>query len=63
MDNSLGAIALSGFYTERSLPTLIRDLNCTGTETSIFTCPFNGLINYPCNRRDDAAIICQGKHI
>lgn len=58
-----GAIALSGVYTEWNRPTLINDLNCTGSETSIFKCPFNSLVDYSCHRYADAAVICQGEYL
>ena len=60
--NSSGAIALSGVYTEGSRPTVVRDLNCTGTEAFLFDCPFNAL-SYSCSRYDDAAVICHGWHL
>ena len=51
---------LSGFYGDRYIPTLINDLNCTGSELSFLNCPSNALVDYTCGRYDDAAVICQG---
>ena len=58
-----GAIALSGFYEEYDAPILIKDINCTGKESSILDCAHNLLIEYSCNAGADAAIICQGKSV
>ena len=39
----------------------IIDLNCTGNESSIFECPFNGLVgHYSCSNTRDANAYCQG---
>ena len=40
----------------------ITDLNCTGNETSIASCPHNGLTNnYACSISRDANVFCQCK--
>ena len=48
-------------YTENALPIHIYDLNCTGSEESLWECPHNGIEGYSCGRRrDDARLICYG---
>ena len=40
------------------------DLNCTGTEDSVWNCLYNGLIDYySCPHKHDASIICQSLYI
>ena len=37
----------------------INDLNCTGSESSLWDCPMNNLTDYSCYHYDDAAVVCQ----
>ena len=55
-----GSIAATGSYTEHLNPILINDLNCTGSEESVWECPYNGIEGYSCNHRQDASVMCQG---
>ena len=57
---STGAIPLTGWYTERLKAIHINDLNCTGSEESVWECPHNGIEGYSCNHYQDASVICQG---
>ena len=34
------------------------DVNCTGGESNIINCPYNGLTNYPCSLGRDANVFC-----
>ncbi|XP_019853225.1 PREDICTED: deleted in malignant brain tumors 1 protein [Amphimedon queenslandica] len=54
-----GASAIKNAYTEGTWYIHINDLNCTGTESSLWDCPMNGLSEYSCNHYDDAAVACQ----
>ena len=57
-----GAIPASGHYTEYQLPFGIFDLNCTGNESSIWNCPYNGTSDfYSCPSNHDASVVCQGR--
>ena len=56
----IGAVALTGHYTDWSLPHHIIDINCNGTETYLLNCSHNTRTD-SCSRRDEAAVICQGK--
>ena len=57
-----GAISLNGgFYSESRLPQHIDDVNCNGTEMSIFNCSYNTMTNYYCSNYYDAGVICQRK--
>ena len=59
--NNTGAIAGRGSYTEGIWPFHIVDLNCTGSEGTIWECPHNGLYGvYTCGHTNDASVICQG---
>ena len=56
-----GDIAASGYYTDYLWPFGIIDLNCTGNESSIWNCPYNGTSDfYLCPSSHDASVICQG---
>ena len=56
-----GAIAASGYYTDYHWPFGIIDLNCTGNESSIWNCTYNGTSDfYSCSSSHDASVICQG---
>ena len=58
-NKSLGAFAMTNAYTEGTWYVHIKDLNCTGNESSIFDCPMNGIPGYSCYHHDDASVICQ----
>ncbi|XP_019849591.1 PREDICTED: deleted in malignant brain tumors 1 protein-like [Amphimedon queenslandica] len=57
--SSYGATPFNEMIIERDWSIAIKDLNCTGNESSIWDCPMNGLSNYSCNHDDDAAVVCQ----
>ena len=52
---TLGSKAISN-YNEYALPFHIIDLNCTGDEQNIWSCPSNGLTQ--CRYKRDAAVSC-----
>ena len=56
----VGSIGAHGSYTESAWPIYINDLNCTGSEESVWECPHNGIEGYSCNHRQDASVMCQG---
>ena len=58
----IGALGPAVTHTSSSTPSHnIIDLNCTGQESSIIDCPFNGLIGqYSCSNTRDANVYCQG---
>ena len=57
----IGAITGRGIYTESSWPFHIVDLNCTGSEPTLFVCPHNNLIDlHNCISTHDASVRCQG---
>ena len=58
---TLGAAAVTNSYTERVWYVHINDLNCTGSEESLWDCPMNGIRGYSCNHNDDSAVMCQCK--
>jgi deleted-in-malignant-brain-tumors protein 1 len=53
-----GAIFGRGYYTEYVWPFGIIDLNCTGNETSVWNCPYNGTTTN-CYTSNDASVICR----
>ena len=54
-----GAIALGSRFSESVWPTHIYDLNCTGSERSVWDCPHNALSPSQCYYRNDASIACR----
>ena len=38
---------------------LLDNLACTGTESSLFTCPSNGIGIHNCAHSEDAGVVCQ----
>lgn len=55
-----GAIAIHGSYSESILPIFINDLNCTGSEETVWLCPHNAALSpETCNHEHDAAVVCQ----
>ena len=57
--HDIGASALTDSFTEGNWYIHIKDLNCTGNESSIWDCPMNELTDYSCYHYDDASVICQ----
>ena len=55
-----GASVLAWSYSEGNLPVHINDLNCTGNEKTLWECPYNGIVGYPCYHWGDAAMACTG---
>ena len=56
-----GAVAGERLFTEAIWPFHIIDLNCTGSERTIWECHSNGLLGiYNCPSGNDASIRCQG---
>ena len=56
----IGSISAQGSYREGAWPIHINDLNCTGSEESVWECPHNGIEGYSCNHYQDASVMCQG---
>ena len=60
---SIGSIPLFNGYHGSSLQeTLFSNVDCNGTEESIFDCRRNGGTD-GCQQYPDAAVICQGEEI
>ncbi|XP_011408605.2 PREDICTED: deleted in malignant brain tumors 1 protein-like [Amphimedon queenslandica] len=49
----------SGSITNNIWPHHITDVNCTGNENNLFSCPSNGLTGYNCPNSNFAIISCQ----
>ena len=58
----IGAISGNGYYSNYDLPVHILDINCTGNESNIWECPYNGTANFlNCPSSHDAEVICRSK--
>ena len=42
------------------MPIWMDEVNCTGSESFLSQCPFNGWNNDDCSHFEDAGVICQG---
>lgn len=57
-----GAIAMKNTFTENVFPFHINDINCTGSEDSLFKCPYNGIKQISCTSTgQDVSVVCQCK--
>ena len=57
-----GAIAVttgSFIFHETSLPHLLSDVSCQGSETNLLLCQYSTTAN--CGAKEDAAAVCQGR--
>ena len=59
----IGATALNRTFTEGVWPIHIRELNCTGSEDSIWDCPYDNRPRSNCGATNDAAIVCECKYM
>ena len=41
-------------------PLLLRDVSCSGSESTLLSCVYNTMPQYPCGRFEDAGVVCQG---
>ena len=49
----------SAYFGRGSGEILLDDLQCTGTEASLFQCPHNGLYSHNCVHSEDAGVTCE----
>lgn len=59
----IGAIAGTGLYSEVLKEFHIIDLNCTGSEESVFNCSHNAVLENTCSNHEDAYVQCKGASI
>ena len=57
----VGAIAVTtGQFSDANVPILLSSLHCSGSESSLFQCPYSADSQQMCGAAEDAAAICQG---
>lgn len=62
--SSLGAIAMTSFYFDYSLPHTMFQTNCSGDETRLLDCSYITQLNGSnCSASENAGVICQGIYI
>ena len=56
-----GAIAVSnGQFSEDSLPMVLGNVSCIGSESELIDCLVELELNTSCSPTEDAAVVCQG---
>ena len=60
-----GAIAKSNAYFGQGSESILLDnVQCTGNETSIFSCSHNSIGSHDCDHHEDAGVVCvEGEYI
>lgn len=62
LDTSVAKAAFPGEFGQGSGPIFLDNVQCTGSETSIFDCSHNGIgISPGCDHSKDAGVKCTGK--
>ena len=65
---TISTAALVGTFGAGSGPIMLDDLKCNGDESSLLSCPNNGINKHNCRHTEDAGVICitsesqQGTH-
>ncbi len=54
-----GAVALQSGFADGTGPIFLDDVQCTGTEDNLFSCPHNGIGIHNCAHSEDAGVRCQ----
>ena len=57
---SIGALAVTRWYFEYELPSLVRGLQCDGNESTVLNCSMTN--DGSCPASSDASVICPGKY-
>ena len=58
---SRGSARVSAYYGEGSGLILLDDVNCGGSESSIFTCNHRSFGEHDCTHNEDAGVVCYGE--
>ena len=59
-----GSLGFSdAFFGEGTGPILLDHVNCTGTESTLLSCPSNGVGIHNCSHHEGAGVSCLGKEI
>ena len=58
----IGALAVTGWYVEYELPSLVRGLQCDGNERAVLNCSTSLTSGGSCSASSDASVICPGMY-
>ena len=56
----IGALAVTRWYVEYELPSLVRGLQCDGNESAVLNCNTSLTGDSSCSASSDASVICPG---
>ena len=58
----IGALAVTRWYVEYELPTLVHGLQCDGNESAVLNCSTSLTSDGSCSTSSDASVICPGTY-
>ena len=58
----LGAVPITGAFLNHQWPVLVYDINCTGSEQTLWDCSHNNISDHLCQPGEAASLKCQSEY-